>query len=141
MVAGVEDSPVRQRLQSALREALKARDTIAISALRSALAAIDNAAAVPTDSAPAARTAGPAGAARTASPHFAGAVPGLRTGEAERRSLAEADIEEIVRTEVSEREAAIQDYDQAGHADQAGRLRREAHILMSVIDAGPQSSR
>jgi len=43
----VDDSTTRPRLQLALRAALKARDTVAISALRSALAAIDNAGAVP----------------------------------------------------------------------------------------------
>jgi hypothetical protein len=31
MVAGVQDTPTRQRLQLALREALRARDTIAVS--------------------------------------------------------------------------------------------------------------
>ena len=45
MVAGVHDTPTRQRLQLALREALRARDTIAVSALRTALSAIDNASA------------------------------------------------------------------------------------------------
>jgi uncharacterized protein YqeY len=39
MVTCAADSESRQRLQLALREALKARDTIATSALRSALAA------------------------------------------------------------------------------------------------------
>jgi hypothetical protein len=47
MVAGMGDGVVRERLQLALREALRTRDTIAASALRSALAAIDNAQAVP----------------------------------------------------------------------------------------------
>ena len=60
MVTGVADSEFRQRLHLALRQALKARDTIATSALRSALAAIDNAGAVPPvprlPLAPAART-------------------------------------------------------------------------------------
>ena len=62
MVAGMGDGVVRERLQLALREALRTRDTIAASALRSALAAIDNAQAVPP---------GPA-AAGASSPHVAG---------------------------------------------------------------------
>jgi uncharacterized protein len=74
----VADTRTCQRLQLALREALRARDTVATSALRSALAAIDNASALPAAPAPAAGTGGP---------HFAGAVAGLAAGEAQRRSL------------------------------------------------------
>ena len=43
----MDDSTTRERLHLALRDALKTRDTVAISALRSALAALDNAGAVP----------------------------------------------------------------------------------------------
>jgi uncharacterized protein YqeY len=125
MVAGVQDIPTRQRLQLALREALRARDTIAVSALRTALSAIDNASAVPVEATPAAGTGGP---------HFAGAVSGLGAAEAERRILTEPEVEQIVRTEVAERQAAAHSYDQAGRPDQAERLRREASVLMSVID-------
>jgi uncharacterized protein len=103
---------------------LRARDTVATSALRSALAAIDNASAVPA--APAAGAGGP---------HFAGTVAGLGAGEAERRRLTEAEAEQIVRAEVTERQAAARDYDQTGQASQAGRLRQEAQVLLSVIDA------
>jgi uncharacterized protein len=129
-VAVVDDSPTRQRLQLALREALRARDTTAASALRSALAAIDNASAVPPAPAPAAGTGGP---------HFAGAVAGLGAGEAARRRLTEDDVEEIVRAEIAERQAAAHDYDHAGHADQAARLRGEAHVLASALSASAAS--
>jgi uncharacterized protein len=122
----VADTGTRQRLQLALREALRARDTVATSALRSALAAIDNASAVPAAPAPAAGTEGP---------HFARAVAGLGAGEAQRHSLTEAEAEQIVWAEVAERQAAARGYDQTGHADQAGRLRQEAQVLLSVIDA------
>jgi uncharacterized protein YqeY len=122
----VADTGTRQRLQLALGEALRARDTVATSALRSALAAIDNASAVPAAPMPAAGTGGP---------HFAGAVAGLGAGEAQRRSLTEAETEQIVRAEVADRQAAARGYEQTGHADQAGRLRQEAQVLLSVIDA------
>ena len=118
------ESAVRQRLASALTAALRARDKIAASALRSALAAIDNASAVP---------AGPAPAAGTGGPHFAGAVAGLGAAEAQRRYLSEAETEQIVRTEVAERQAAAQTYERAGHRDQAGRLRQEADVLMAAL--------
>jgi uncharacterized protein len=121
----VSDTGTRQRLQLALREALRERDTIAVSALRSALAAIDNASAVPPV---------PTTAAGTGSPHFAGSVAGLGAGEAERLGLTEAEIKAIVRGEVAERHAVARDYDRAGRADQADRLRREAHVLTSALD-------
>ena len=129
-VAGVPASPVRQRLELALREALRARDAVARSALRSALSAIDNASAVPP---------GPPPAASAGSPHFAGAAAGLGAEDTGRRSLTEAQIEDIVRAEVAERQAAARDYDRADHPDQADRLRREAGVLTSVIDAGGSS--
>jgi uncharacterized protein len=134
MVTGMSDSPARERLQLALREAQRSRDTIAASALRSALAAIDNAGAIP---------AGPGPAPAHGGPHVAGSAPGLGAGEAERRRLSENDIDQIVRAEVAERQAAARDYDRAGHAGQADRLRGEARILMAVIEAGqdPQASR
>lgn len=119
-------SPLRQRLEAALREALRARDIIARSALRSALSAIDNASAVPPGQAPAGAT----------SLHVAGAAAGLGAGEAERRRLTEADIENVVRAEVAERQAAAQHYDHAGQGDHAGRLRREADVLQSVLGGG-----
>jgi uncharacterized protein len=126
----VADTGTRQRLQLALREARGARDTVATSALRSALAAIDNASAVPAAPAPAAGTGG-----GTGGPHFAGTVAGLGAGEAERRRLTEAEAAQIVRAEVTGRQAAARDYDRTGHASQAGRLRAEAQVLLSVIDA------
>lgn len=96
-----------------------------MSALRTALSAIDNAGAVP---------AGPAPAAGTGGPHFAGAVSGLGAAEARRRALTEPEAEQIVRAEVAERQAAALDYDQAGRPDQAERLRREAQVLIAAID-------
>jgi uncharacterized protein len=121
------DSPLRQRLERALRQALSIRDKISASALRSALAAIDNAGSVPPAPAP------PAGSGST---HIAGAAAGLGVGESERRSLSEGEIDDIVRAEITERRAAARDYEQAGHTDRAGRLRREARVLESVIAAG-----
>ena len=49
---GNED--IRDRLHRALRDAMRARDSVAASALRSALAALDNAGAVPAGQGPAA---------------------------------------------------------------------------------------
>jgi hypothetical protein len=117
------DGDVRARLGRALRDALKARDHVAASALRSALAAIANAEAVPP-------AASPAGAA--SNPYVAGAAAGVGGAEAERRALSDAETGAIVRSEIAERHAAAAQYDQSGHADRAARLRREAEALSSA---------
>ena len=114
-----------EHLRLALRDALKAKDVIAVSALRSALAAIDNAGAVPVQPVP---------SAGRGSAHFAGTAQGVGAGEAERRHLSEAEVEEITRAEIAERQAATRSYAQSGHPDQADRLRREAGVLMSALD-------
>jgi uncharacterized protein YqeY len=115
---------VQARLRLALAEALRARDTIAVSALRSALGAIGNAEAVEPGA------AAPAGAA---GPHVAGAVSGLGAAEVPRRSLSAAQIEQIVQAEATEREDGARGYERAGQADRASRLRREAQLLLAVL--------
>ena len=115
---------IRARLRLALAQALRARDTIAVSALRSALGAIGNAEAVEP---------GPAAPAGSAGPHVAGAVSGLGAADVPRRSLSAAQIEYIVRAEATEREDAARGYERAGQAGRAGRLRREAQLLLAVL--------
>ena len=126
MVTDVRNEAIRDRLHQALREALRAREPIAVSALRSALAAMDNASAVP-----------PGPAFTTGSgPHFAGAAAGLGAGEVPRRGLAPGEAERIVQAEIDERQAAAASYERAGHGEQARRLRQEARILASAMDPG-----
>jgi uncharacterized protein len=114
---------VRDLLQRALGKALKARDNVAVSALRSALGAIDNASAVPP---------APAKSGAT-SPHFAGAAAGVGAAETGRRVLSDQEASAIVRAEVAELQAAAHDYDRAGDTERAGRLRRQADILASAL--------
>ena len=123
----MDDSAVRQRLEQALRQALRARSAVEVSALRSALAAIDNAGAI---------AVGPASAAGASSPHFAGAAAGLGAAEVPRRGLSEGEIEEIVRAEAAERRDAAHRYERSGRVDHADRLRREASVLESAVDPG-----
>ena len=122
------DEAIRDRLHRALRDAMRARDSVAVSALRSALAALDNAGAVPAGQGP----------ASASGPHFAGAVAGLGAAEVPRRGLAAGEAERIVRAEIAEREAAAAGYEGAGHGEQARRLRQEARVLASVLDPGAQ---
>jgi hypothetical protein len=122
----MNQTPLRQRLREALPAAMKARDRATVSALRSTLAAIDNAEAVVVDD----------GVRRSLaieqSPVGAGAA------EAERRVLTEADVERIVQAEVAEREAAATEYERVGHADRAAQLRAEARALTtSSLEATP----
>jgi uncharacterized protein len=125
---------VRSRLQAALRTAMKERDTVAGSALRSALSAIANAEAV---SLPAASPGPPARPTAQSSPHFAGAVAGLGAAEVSRREVTEEEAAAIAAAEAADRRAAARDYQAAGHADRVRRLRREAQAIESALDISP----
>jgi uncharacterized protein YqeY len=110
---------------------MKARDQQAVAALRSALAAIDNAEAVDATShplGPAGAGDGGAGVPERAAP-VAGAVLGLGAGEVERRSLTAGEMDAIVRREVAERRTAARAYEDAGQSRYAERLRAEAELL------------
>jgi uncharacterized protein len=108
---------VRDRLRAALRQAMKDRDKNAVSGLRSAVAAIDNAEAV---------EAGPLEAASAA---MAGAHTGLGAAEARRRELAPTEVAALVQSEVDERVAAADSYAALGQDEPADRLRAEAAAL------------
>lgn len=120
-------SGVRERLRGALRGAMKARDKTAVSALRSTLAAIDNAEAV---------DAGPAPVTGAEHARVAGAIPGVGTAEVPRGDLSEGDVEAIVRDAISECEGAAVEYETTGHPDMAERLRHESRILSGLLDEG-----
>ncbi len=64
------------------------------------------------------------------------AAVGLGATEARRHSLSTAETEQIVRAEAGERQRTAREYERAGHAGQADRLRREARVLMSVVAGG-----
>ena len=122
MGAGQGPGPsVRPGLQAALTGALRRWDKVAASALRSGLSALANAEAV-----------SPVPLAGTSSPHIAGAAAGLGAAEAPRRTLSPAEVEQVIAAEISERLAAADGYDQAGHAERAGQLRREADVLRTA---------
>ena len=108
-------SPASTRILTA---ALRARDGVAVSALRSALAAIENAGAVD-----------PAQAPQADSGPIAGAVAGLGAGEVPRRSLGPDELRALVGAEVEHRRTAAREYAELGRPDQAERLRAEADVL------------
>jgi hypothetical protein len=102
---------------------MKSRNAAAISALRSAIAAIDNAEAVDASAAP-----------RAGGGPIAGAVSGLGAAEVPRRTLTEHEVDEIVRGEVAAREAAAAEYERLARPEQVQRLRAEAAALREVIE-------
>lgn len=99
---------------------MKARDRRAAAALRSALAAIDNAESVDIVDLK-------AGAIESS-------AVGLGAAEVARRHLTESDIERIVRAEIDERHAAAAQYERVGHADRATDLLAEADALATHVD-------
>jgi uncharacterized protein YqeY len=113
--------PIRAGLQAALTDALRRRDKVAASALRSGLSALANAEAV-----------SPVPLAGTSSPHIAGAAAGLGAAEAPRRSLSPAGAQQVIAAEISERQTAADGYDRSGHRDRAEQLRREADVLRAA---------
>jgi hypothetical protein len=113
---------LRERLQAALPTAIRNRDAAAVAALRSALAAIENAAAV---------TPGDRADGRTA---FGLPAVGLGVTEVARRAQDDTEIERIVRAEVADRHAAADEYERLGRTNRADRLRAEAQALVSHLE-------
>lgn len=113
--------PLRRRLRAALAAAMKARDRTAVAALRSTLAAIDNAEAVDR-------------AADVDQRLAIQQIPvGVGAAEVERRVLTATEVEHLVRAEVADREVAARDYEEAGHPERAEQLRAEARMLMGHL--------
>ncbi|MGW3421739.1 hypothetical protein [Streptomyces phaeochromogenes] len=101
---------------------MRARDKAAVSALRSTLAALDNAEAAPVDEAEL------RGVALEQSPVGAGAT------EAARCELSERGVVDIVRAEAAERLEAAAQLTAPAHADRAARLHAEAAVLLGFLD-------
>ncbi len=110
---------LRQALRAALTPALKSKDRIAVSAIRTALAAIDNAEAVPVDVG-----AGPSSEAPT------GAL-GVGAADVPRRALSSSEIDAIVAAEITERRHTADEI-AATHPDRAATLRAEADVLAGI---------
>jgi uncharacterized protein len=110
---------LRRRLSSALRD----QDRPAVSALRSALAALDNAEAVQ-----------PAEDFRPeANEHFAGGVAGLGVAEVERQVLDAESQRAMVKAEIEARLTAAETYEQHGQNARAAELRSGADVLLAVL--------
>jgi uncharacterized protein YqeY len=113
------DSPLRTRLRAALLEARRARDVHVVSALRVALAALENAEAVPSDSVAGALEYAPVGAGAT---------------EAERRVLSDADELAVLDEEIASLHEAGRAFSSSA-PDRAAAARRAAGTLTDLRDA------
>jgi len=104
---------LRRQLNGDLLLAMKAKNLVAISALRSVLSALDNASAVPISTA--------------AAPVYG------RNGDVPRRDLSDSDCQSIISAEVSARALAAEEYVRLGRDDVAARLRAEQAVIERYI--------
>jgi uncharacterized protein YqeY len=116
---------LRARMRADLTTAMKARDKDAVAALRTALAAFDNAEAVALPS----RAAAPP----ASSEYVAGTSVGLGSAEVARRELTLDDLHTVLRAQIDERLAEADTYAAHGRPDAADRLRREADVLRTYL--------
>ena len=124
-------SSLRTVLRTRLTTAMRERDRAAVSALRSAVAAIENAEAVPVHDGP----------TPTASADVAGAAVGLGATEAQRRLLGEDAERSLVLAEVQSLVEAEAAYAAAGDRDRAQSAAVGVAVLTAVLDEVGDDSR
>ena len=115
---------LRAALRRDLASAMKARESPAVAALRTAIAAIDNAEAVPA----------PAASQATTSGHFAGARAGVGATEADRLELSDRQQRAILREQVTGYTTEADHYAALGQQAAADRLRAQARLLSEYLD-------
>jgi uncharacterized protein len=119
----MESDDLRTHLRRRLSSALRDQDRPAVSALRTALAALDDAEAVQPEE----------GFRPEASEHFAGVVAGLGAAEVERRMLDAESQRRIVKAEIEARFTSAQTYEQHGQSARGAELRLGADVLLAVL--------
>lgn len=116
--------PLREALREALATARKERDDTATSALRSALAAIDNATAV------------------HALENGAGAIEeapiGVGATEVEGRDLTESKVRQLVQAEIDEQLGAAEQF-ATTHPERTSELRGQAEVLQRILAGSPRT--
>ncbi len=105
---------IKDVLRKDLRSAMRSRSTLTVSTLRSLIAAIDNAQAVPVGDA-----------------HVRYEVRPFADGSAElpRRAVSEADVQLILQEELAARTSGATEFERHGKLAEASRLREEAAIV------------
>jgi hypothetical protein len=123
MTEPAPDQALPAALRDGLTAALKARDAEALSALRTAIAAIENAEAIATTDTQRPMT----------SADIAGASSGVGSTEAVRRSLSTGQLRDILADQITEYAREADRYDTLGQPDAAHRLRHRARILAAYV--------
>ena len=121
----MESEDLRTQLRRQLSTAVREHDRPAVSALRSAMAALDNAEAVQPGE----------GFQPEVSQHVAGGVAGLGAAEVERQVLDAESQRAIVKAEIESRLTAATTYEQHGQSARAAELRLGADVLAAVLDS------
>jgi len=114
---------LRALLQSALLPAMRAGDGDTVAVVRSALAALANAEAVPVE------PRGP-----LADGPIAGAATGVGSTEAPRRTLTPQEVRAVVEGERQERIRAAEESEAGGLGEYAARLRMQAAALAFFLE-------
>ncbi|MGJ0118138.1 hypothetical protein ACQ7HM_02925 [Williamsia sp. MIQD14] len=112
---------MRSTLRQGLRAAMAAGDRPAVAALRSAIAAIDNAQAPPVDDADASGPARPGGV-------------GVGSTEIDRLELDENAIRSVLRAERDESLSAAAQFDALGRSEDAASMRARADVVARYLD-------
>lgn len=115
----------RTRLRADLTAAMKARDADAVSVLRTLIAAIDNAEAIPVSAGAEAASAG--GWA------ISGASTGVGSTEAARRVLTDDEVARLIASHLADYEIASEQARTHGHSDRAERLQRQAETIRAFV--------
>ncbi len=109
----ISPMPLRARLKADLPKAMKARQSNTVNALRTVLAAIDNAEAVEVDTS---------------------RVPLVgRSNDVQRKVLTEEDIAAILQREIADLRAAIAKYQQIGKVAEADQLQAGLEVLVGYL--------
>ena len=124
----VMTSPLRVALRNRLTAAMRARDRQTGGTMRSIVAALENAEALPVRS-PEATVA--------TSEHVAGGTVGLGAGEAPRRLLSADDERAVVEREVAELRSASSTLAAAGQHQRASELTQLAECVEEVLEGTP----
>jgi hypothetical protein len=128
-------STLRQALRERLVVAMRERDRATVATMRSAIAALENAEAVPVTGSGEVDGASHDGAHGGAggSEHMALAPAGLGVAEADRLVLTAAQEAVILRAELDGLQSAAEDYARAGHEERAAAARAAADQVAQVV--------
>ena len=118
-------SPLRTALRDRLKVAMRERDRQLVGGLRSVLAALENAEAVPVEQ---------DGGTVATSEHVAGAAVGVGAGETRRRQLSQEEERGLVEREVAELRESAATLTEVGQDERSAELTRIAGTVEQLLD-------